>query len=139
MDDQLKKAIYNAVENEPFARRLNMSLVALDDGYSRVEMRYDPSQMNNIYQRAHGGAIFSLIDEAFETASQTGGRIAVALNVNVTYMASPENGARLVAEAKEINSSNKISNFDITVTDENGQLLAACRATAYRTARPVSF
>lgn len=139
MDDELKKAIYNAVENEPFARRLNMSLVALDDGYSRVEMRYDPSQMNNIYQRAHGGAIFSLIDEAFETASQTGGRIAVALNVNVTYMASPENGARLVAEAKEINSSNKISNFDITVTDENGQLLAACRATAYRTARPVSF
>ncbi|MBS3758065.1 MAG: PaaI family thioesterase [Desulfobacterales bacterium] len=139
MDDELKKAIYNAVKNEPFARCLNMSLAALEEGYARVEMVYDPSQMNNIYQRAHGGAIFSLIDEAFETASQTRGRIAVALNVNVTYMASPEDGSRLIAEAKEINSSNKISNFDITVTDGGGQLIAACRATAYRTGRPVTF
>jgi len=73
MDDELKKAIYNAVKNEPFARCLNMSLAALEEGYARIEMVYDPSQMNNIYQRAHGGAIFSLIDEAFETASQTRG------------------------------------------------------------------
>ncbi len=139
MDEQLKKDIFNAVENEPFARHLNISLVALEEGYSRVEMVYDPSQMNNIYQRAHGGAIFTLIDEAFETASQTGGRIAVALTVNVTYMAPPENGSRLTAEAKELKSSNKISNFDITVTDENNQLIAACRATAYRTGKPVTF
>jgi acyl-CoA thioesterase len=137
MDEQLRNAIFDAVENEPCAKRLGISLVALEKGYSRVEMIYDPARMNNIYQRAHGGAIFTLIDEAFETASQTRGRIAVALNVNVSYMASPDSGARLKAEAKEISSSNRVSNFDITVTDESGQLIAACRATAYRTGKPV--
>jgi len=137
MDDQLKETIFNAVETEPCARHLNISLVALETGFSRVEMTYDPARMNNIYQRAHGGAIFTLIDEAFETASQTRGRIAVALNVNVSYMASPESGARLTAEAREISNSNRISNFDITVTDDSNRLIAACRATAYRTEKPV--
>jgi len=137
MDEQLRESIFNAVAKEPFAQALNMRLLDLEPGYSRVAMDYDPGRMNNIYQRAHGGAIFGLIDEAFETASQTGGCIAVALNVNVTYMASPETGSRLFAEAKEISQSKKISNFDITVTDDTGQLIAACRAMAYRTGKPV--
>ena len=137
MDEQLKKTIFDAVKTEPCARGLDITLVALAEGYSRVEMTYDPARMNNIYQRAHGGAIFTLIDEAFETASQTRGRIAVALNVNVSYLASPENGARLTAEAREISNSNRISNFDIAVTDENNRLIAACRATAYRTEKSV--
>ncbi len=139
MDQQLKEQIFEAVANEPFARALNMRLINLDSGYSRVEMGYDPERMHNIYQRAHGGAIFGLIDEAFETASQTGGSIAVALNVNVTYMASPETGCKLIAEAREISRSQKISNFDITVTDDKEQLIASCRAMAYRTGKPVSL
>ena len=137
MDQQLKTAIFNAVAKEPFSRAFNMRLADLKEGFSRVEMDYDPGRMNNIYERAHGGAIFGLIDEAFETASQTGGDIAVALNVNVSYLTSPENGSRLIAEAREISRSKKISNFDITVSDENGNLIAACRAMAYRTGKPV--
>ncbi|PIP38268.1 MAG: thioesterase, partial [Desulfobacterales bacterium CG23_combo_of_CG06-09_8_20_14_all_51_8] len=71
MDESLKKAIFDAVETEPFAQKLGLRLVALDRGYSRVEMDYLPESMDNIYDRAHGGAIYSLIDEAFETACQT--------------------------------------------------------------------
>ena len=65
MDQKVRTAIYRAVENEPFVRALNMELVELELGYSAVEMTYDPSTMSNIYDRAHGGAIFGLIDEAF--------------------------------------------------------------------------
>ena len=74
-----------------------MELVELDTGYSVVEMNYTPQLMSNIYERAHGGAIFALIDEAFETSCQTHGTIAVALNVNVTYVASPDSPVRLRA------------------------------------------
>jgi acyl-CoA thioesterase len=139
MEERLRASIFEAVREEPFARALDIRLVAMEEGYSRVEMRYEPSRMANIYKRAHGGAIFGLIDEAFETASQTAGTIAVALNVNVTYVAPPEDGTRLTAEAREISQSRKISNFDISVTDENGRLIASCRAMAYRTGKPVAF
>jgi acyl-CoA thioesterase len=139
MEQAIKEAIYRAVEKEPFARALKMELVALDEGHSVVEMAYDPAAMDNIYERAHGGAIFALIDEAFETACQTHGTIAVALNVNVTYVTSPEAGARLRAEAREVSKTNKTAAYDIKVTDQDGQIIASCQALAFRTGKPIPF
>ncbi len=139
MDQEVKQAIFKAVEKEPFAQALKMELVELDCGHSVVEMNYDPDLMANIYSRAHGGAIFALIDEAFETVAQAEGTIAVALNINVTYVSSPDTNIRLRAEAKEVNKTRKTANYDIKVTDENGRLVASCSALAYRTGRPIPF
>ena len=139
MDQAVKEAIFRAVEKEPFAQALKMELVALNEGYSAVEMAYDPAAMDNIYARAHGGAIFALIDEAFETACQTHGTIAVALNVNVTYVTSPEAGARLRVEAQEVSKTNKTAAYDIKVTDQDGQIIATCQALAFRTGKPIPF
>ena len=139
MDPSVKEAIYQAVEKEPFARTLNMELVDLALGYSRVEMIYTPETMNNIYGMTHGGAVFALIDEAFEAAGQTDGTVAVALNVSVTYVSTPEPGARLRAEAKQVSQTKKTALYDIKVTDQNGNLMAACQALAYRTGKPIPF
>lgn len=139
MDAKLKEALFKAVRKEPFAQAFNITLEELDLGYSVVEMKYDPDRMDNIYQYAHGGALFGLIDEAFETACQTEGTIVVALNMNVTYVASPEAGARLRAVARQISQTKKTASFDIKVTDETGALIASCSALAYRTGKPIPF
>jgi len=139
MEEKVKKAIFKAVENEPFAKALNMSLKSLDLGQSAVEMVFDPKTMSNIYDRAHGGAIFALIDEAFETASQTHGTVAVALNVNIQYIASPEPGKRLRATATEISGTRKTASYEIRVNDQDGNLIAVCQALAYRTGKPIPF
>jgi acyl-CoA thioesterase len=118
---------------------MKMKLVELELGYSAIEMIYDPDNMNNIYDRAHGGALFALIDEAFETAGQTDGTIAVALNVNVTYVSSPEPGVKLRAESKQNSQTKKTASYDIKVTDQNGNLIAICSALAYRTGKPIPF
>jgi acyl-CoA thioesterase len=139
MDPKVRQAIYRAVEKEPFARALNMELVELDLGYSAVEMIYDPSAMSNIYDRAHGGAIFGLIDEAFEAACQTEGTVAVALNVNVTYVSSPQAGKRLRAVARQVSRTKKTASFDIKVSEKDGSLIATCQALAYHTGKPIPF
>jgi acyl-CoA thioesterase len=139
MDEKVKAAIVQAVKKEPFAQAMHMELVALEDGYSLVQMVYAPEKMNNIYARAHGGAIFALIDEAFETAGQTDGTIAVALNVNVTYVSSPEPGLRLQAEARRVSRTRKTASYDIKVTDQNGQIISLCQALAFRTGKPIPF
>lgn len=139
IDPLVEKAICEAVKGEPLARTLGMKLLELGTGFSRIEMPYNPDSMANIYERAHGGAIFSLIDEAFETASQTCGTIAVALNVNVTYINSPSEPVKLYAEAREISGSRKTASYDIKVTDKTGQLVATCQAIAYRTGKPLPF
>ena len=139
MEQNVKEAIFQAVKREPFARALNMELVELEDGYSVVNMPYDPEKMDNIYNRAHGGALFALIDEAFETAGQTDGTVAVALNVNVTYVSSPKPGSRLRAEARRESQTKKTASYDIKVTDQNGQILSLCQALAFRTGKPIPF
>ncbi|MGD9139593.1 MAG: hotdog fold thioesterase, partial [Desulfobacterales bacterium] len=123
MDETVKRAIVKAVKKEPFAQALKMKLVELEDGYSVVKMRYDPDTMDNIYSRAHGGAVFGLIDEAFETAGQTDGTIAVALNVNITYIASPQSGAELKAEARRVSQTKKTAVYELKVTDQNDILI----------------
>jgi acyl-CoA thioesterase len=128
-----------AVLREPFAQAFEMQLLELEDGRSVVQMIYDPEKADNIYQRAHGGALYGLIDEAFETAAQTDGTIAVAMNINVSYVASPEKNARLTASAKRISQTKKTAGYDIKVSDDQGKLIAYCHALAYRTGKPIPF
>ena len=139
MDQRVKAAIMRAVKSEPFARILKTELVELSLGHSVVEMVYQPEVMDNIYARAHGGAIFGLIDEAFETACQTHGTIAVALNVSVTYVSSPQPGVRLRAEARETSRTKRTAVYDIQVEDQNGNRIASCQALAYRTGKVIPF
>jgi acyl-CoA thioesterase len=139
MDQRVKAAIVSATAREPFAVKLGMELVELEEGYARVEMVYDPAHQDNIYGRAHGGAVFGLIDEAFETAGQTDGTIAVAMQVSVTYVASPEPGERLSAVARRAAQTKRTATYDIRVTDSRGRPIALCQALAYRTGKPIPF
>ena len=138
MDERVRKAMFKRVSEEPFARKMNLELVELDDGYSVVEMTFT-REMENIFGMAHGGAVFALIDEAFETAGNSHGTVAVALNMNITYTAAPSPGARLRAVAKEVNLTRRTATYDIRVTDENNKLIAVCSALVYRKKDPLPF
>jgi acyl-CoA thioesterase len=131
MDEETRQALFREVEKEPFAKKFGLKLVALDAGYSQVEMIVT-KDMENILGMAHGGALFALIDEAFETASNSHGTVAVALSMTVNYIAPPMAGSRLTAEAREISRTRKTANYDIKVHDEQGQLIASCQALVYR-------
>ena len=117
---------------------MNLKLVDLDDGYSVVEMKFT-KDMENIFGMAHGGAVFALIDEAFETAGNSHGTVAVALNMNITYTAAPSPGAQLRAEAREVNLTARTATYDIRVTDEKETLIALCQALVYRKKEKLPF
>jgi acyl-CoA thioesterase len=138
MDGKIREAIFRRVEQEPFARKFNLKLIDLDEGYSKVTMVFTPD-MENMFGKAHGGALFALIDEAFETASNSHGTIAVALNMDISYLASPSTGATLTAEAKEINRTNKTAVYDIKVAEGESRLLASCQALVYRLDKALPF
>jgi acyl-CoA thioesterase len=138
MDKKVREAFFRQVEKEPFTKKFGMKLMDIDEGYSKVEMNVTPD-MENILGMAHGGAIFALIDEAFETASNSHGTIAVALNMNITYISSPSSGSRLTAEARELSRTQKTASYDIKVADEQNNLIASCQALVYRRGKPLSF
>ncbi len=138
MDPRVKEAIFRQVQGEPFAKKFGLKLLDLDEGYSKVEMVFT-SDMTNIFGLAHGGALFALIDEAFETAGNSHGTVAVALNMNITYVASPALGSKLTAEAREFSRTRKTANYEIKVLDEHKNLIASCQALVYRKGDPLPF
>jgi acyl-CoA thioesterase len=120
-----------AVDREPFARKLGIRLIDCAPGYARVEMT-PTEEMGNLFQMVHGGAIFSLIDEAFQVACNTHGTLAVALGLSISYVKAPTMGVPLQAEAREVSRSPRIATYETTVKDGNGNLIATASATAYR-------
>lgn len=126
------------VDKQPFARRLGMRLVELKEGYSKVKM--EPSDDNkNFFGTIHGGAIFSLIDQAFGAAANSHGTVAVAISVTVDYLRPATPDETLYAEAKEVSRTRRISTYNIEVRNQNGELKAACLAMAYRRDEKIQF
>jgi acyl-CoA thioesterase len=138
MDKKVIDAIWQRVAKEPYARKMGLKLLRLEPGYALVEMALK-DDMTNIFDVTHGGAIFSLIDEAFETSCNAHGTVAVALNMTVTFHRSPTKGGVLRAESKEIHRSKKTSTYDIKVTEGENILIASCQALAYRKKEKLPF
>ncbi|MFC1533902.1 PaaI family thioesterase [Thermodesulfobacteriota bacterium] len=138
MEQSIKASFFKQIENESYAVKLGMRLIELEPGHAVVEMK-PQEDTSNIFGMTHGGAIFSLIDEAFQASCNSHGTVAVALNVTVTYHKSPDRESTLRAQSREIHRSNKTATYKIEVTDEKDTLIASCLALAYRKGEKLPF
>lgn len=138
MDERVVEAIEKQVKMEPYARKMGLTLVELSPGHAVVALE-PKDDLTNIFGMTHGGAIFSLIDEAFEVSCNAHGTVAVALSMNVSYHRAPSPASRLRAESNEIHRSAKTAAYEIKVTDEDSRLIASCTALAYRKKESLPF
>jgi acyl-CoA thioesterase len=123
-------------EKEPYPKLLGIKVLEVKPGYARVAMQFD-TRMQNIFGMLHGGAVFSLLDEAFQLACNARGEVAVAQQVSTYFLAAAKPGAHLIAEAKEVNATRKTALYEVMVfeLDDDGQpgrKLATAQAMAYR-------
>ena len=138
MEKKIISSVTTRIEAEPYAGKLGLRLVELEPGRAVVEMPVH-DEMSNIFGMIHGGAIFSLIDEAFQASCNSHGTVAVALNVNVTYHQPPQKKGKLKAESVELHRSKRTATYQIRVTDDEETLIASCLALAYRKGEPLPF
>jgi len=137
MEARKREAFLKKVEEEPFSRLLNIRLVDVREGYALCEMVYTEA-LDNIHGIAHGGAVFSLIDEAFEISSNSHGTVALALNMNMTYIKPAVKNSLLRAESKEVSRGRRTATYQITAEDSEG-LVAICQALVYRKDDEIQF
>ena len=133
----LKERIISA----PFAKHMGISILDIAPGYAKAEARYS-EKMFSFHGLIHGGAIFALIDEAFAAAANSHGTMALALNMNVTFIKPPQIDSILIAEAKEESRSERTATYQIEVYQrgENGdQTIAICQALVYRKDKILPF
>jgi len=110
-----------------FARLLKMEILEASDGYSKVAM--DCAGMMNPGGVAHGGAIFSLADQAFGIAANCCGTHRVAVSVTIHYIA-PAKG-KLVAEARRVMDNGTCDTYCVMV-HEGDRPVAEFMGIAFR-------
>jgi acyl-CoA thioesterase len=130
-NNKILESLGQRVKSEPYAKKIGLKLIKVETGYALVEMVLK-DDLKNIFDMMHGGAIFSLIDEAFEISCNSHGTVAVALNMSVTFHRPPREDGILQAESREIYRSRKTATYEIKVTEKGGELIASCQALAYR-------
>lgn len=119
------------IQDDPWARTLGIRFLELRRGYCRVSLRLQP-HMVNFLGYPHGGVIFSLADVAFGAASCSHGEPAVALSVTISYLAAVQPDSTLVAEGREIRRGRRAGFYEISVTGEDGALVAVAHCIAHR-------
>ena len=110
-EEKVLKTLRERFEKEPFAKKFGIEIIELKNGYASVSMDVKPD-MDNIFNMAHGGAVFSVIDAAFELAGNSSGVMSVALSMNVSYTRAAGAGDVLKAEAIEANSTRRTGLFE---------------------------
>jgi acyl-CoA thioesterase len=123
--------ISDKIRAEPWARSLGIEYVEMRRGFCRLRLQLR-SHMVNFLGFPHGGVIFTLADVAFGAACNSHGKTAVALSVTIDFLATVTAEATLVAEAREVKQGRRTGFYEVRVTTEDGQAVAAAHCIAHR-------
>ncbi len=115
-------------EGEPIASFLNMRLLELSPGYARVAMKLRPEYIN-FNGMTFGGIVMAVADEAFAYASNSVITPNVASQFNIHFIASAGVDDELIAECKVVKSGRRVCISEMTVTNQDGKLIARATGT----------
>ena len=119
------------LRNDPWAQSLGVTYLDLRQGYCRLSLTLQP-HMVNFLGYPHGGVIFTVADIAFGSACNSHGMLAVALSASISYLTTVSPTATLVAEARERKQGRRAGFYDVSVSTEDGTLVALVHSIAHR-------
>ena len=105
---------------------LGMTLDDIRPGCATTSLIVQDHHLNG-HKICHGGFIFTLADSAFAFACNSYNQLAVAQHNTVSFIAPGKLGEKLVARAIETNKTGRNGIYDVTVTGENGRVIAEFR------------
>ena len=111
------------------SRALGMELIAVEPGHAVLAMSVTEAMVNG-HDLCHGGYIFLLADTAFAFACNTYNQRTVAQHCAVTFVTAARRGDRLVAQATERMRAGRSGIYDVTVTREEGFVIAEFRGNS---------
>lgn len=135
-DIKAKKVVYHMMEQDAFSNWLQIQILEIKEGYSRIQMIIRKEMVNG-FGIAHGGIAFSFADSAFAFACNNRNNLSVALDVTISFIKAVNIGDTLIAEAKEVHNGRSTGVYLITITNQHGQQVAHFKGTCFRTGKPL--
>ena len=122
------------MQRDQASAALGMVVEVDEPGRSVVSMLVR-EDMTNGFAITHGGLVFALADTAFAIACNEDERVTVAAGADITFLKATRAGQTLTAEAVRRTVSGRTGLYDVTVTDESGDVVAEFRGRSLTTDR----
>ncbi|MDH3652239.1 MAG: hotdog fold thioesterase [Saprospiraceae bacterium] len=119
-----------------FSKWLKVKVLEAGPGHCVCRMKVRKEMLNG-FGILHGGISYSLADSCFAFASNSHGRLSLALKVSMSYAKAVQLGDILTAEATEIVKGQRTGIYQVLVTNEEKETVAVFDGTVYRTDRMV--
>ncbi len=117
-------------DNDRASRGLGMAILAVGPGTARLQMAVREDMLNG-HDICHGGFVTTLADSTFAFACNGYNEMTVASGFDVNLIAAAHQGDVLTAVATEVARSGRTGVYDIEVTNQRGERVAAFRGRSY--------
>ncbi|QEO14476.1 hydroxyphenylacetyl-CoA thioesterase PaaI [Agromyces intestinalis] len=105
-----------------------------EPGLAVVSMAVTADHTNG-FEITHGGFVFALADTAFAIACNEDEQVTVAAGADISFLKATHAGQTLTATARRRVVSGRNGLYDVTVTDETGDVVAEFRGRSLTTNR----
>ena len=116
-------------KTEPIASCLNMRLVDISPGYAKVVMKLRP-EYQNFNGMVFGGIIMAVADQAFAYGCNSLAYPSIATQFNIHIIAGAKADDEITAECRVVRSGKRVGLSEITVTNQEGKLIARATGTS---------
>lgn len=99
---------------DPFARWLGIRLTEVRPGYARAALSIE-ARHTNALGALHGGVVIALADVVHAAASNSHGRIAIAVEVHAELLATAAVGEELVCVGTELSCTRRTAVYRLEV------------------------
>lgn len=114
---------------------LGMRVEVDEPGRAVVSMVVRDDMLNG-FDITHGGLVFALADTAFAIVCNEDEQVTVAAGADIAFLKSTHAGQELTATGTRRARNGRTGLYDITVTDETGDVVAEFRGRSITTNRP---
>ena len=135
-DKFANKVVEHMMELDQFSQWLGISILAIKEGYSKIQMTIRKEMLNG-FGIVHGGIPFSLADSAFAFACNNRNNLSVALDTSINFVKATQVGDIITAEAKEIHNGRSTGLYHINITNQKNEIVAHFKGTCFRTGKPL--
>lgn len=113
------------------SQQLGMKIVSVAPGHAVLTMPVDKRMIQG-HGACHGGYLFTLADSAFAFSCNTYDKATVASGCSIEYITPAKEGDLLTATAEERSRGNRTGVYDITITNQDKQVVAYFRGKSYQ-------
>ena len=125
----LKEKSLEVNRHNPFVQLIGVEIAEVGPDRSLLRLELRP-EMLNPHGLVHGGALFTLADNAAGCASSTDGRTYVTQGGDIHFLHTQASGA-VLAEALVKHRGRSTVLVEVTLTGEGGRLLATASFTYF--------